>query len=545
MWRPTGTTNWARSSARESRNLTRSCRRARLIQDVKRERVSHVVYSLAPDRTPAVHEYRSPVVETRADFALSYKLSRPQINPLIAVRDAGRDYGRKGRPVGPEAILHAAWRNAGLERASVRGRDGHAYRVVYGGRPGGSLGPDFTDAVVERDDGVVFRGDIEIHVRESDWRAHGHHRDPRYNGVVLHVVAAESEGRPAIRATGASIPLLALNWKVAKRRPSSDRQRDGALGADAGVSGLPASGSGPSNAGPEHPKPLLNAPMGPPLGPLGHLDLAMAGLERFHAQAAGIALDIGAFGADQAVWLGVMGALGYPRNKRAFRALAQRVPWGVAAGRGGQHELERLLIRAAGLGEKDAVSQKNAAGTPDLPGRPPGWVRPWGRPANSPVARIKAISALVPGWASQDGIASACARWVSGAGGPTGLAVLFRPAGLAGNAGVTVLGKARAAEIVVNVLLPAVFAMAAGAGKGADRAQVAKSLSLKNRVLALFDAHPRLAENSLTEEARVALGVDYTVPAAGSARDQQGLIALYRQMFRRGIRPHQTRLPGL
>ena len=56
--------------------------------------------------------------------------------------------------------------------------------MLPGGRPGGSLGPDFTDAVVERDDGVVFCGDIEIHVRESDWRAHGHHKDPRYNGVV-------------------------------------------------------------------------------------------------------------------------------------------------------------------------------------------------------------------------------------------------------------------------------------------------------------------------------------------------------------------------
>jgi hypothetical protein len=125
--------------------------------------------------------------------------------------------------------------------------------MLPGGRPGGSLGPDFTDAVVERDDGVVFCGDIEIHVRESDWRAHGHHKDPRYNGVVLHVVAAESEGRPAIGATGASISLLALNWKVAKPGLTSDHQRDRALGADVGVSGLPASGSGSSSAGTEHP----------------------------------------------------------------------------------------------------------------------------------------------------------------------------------------------------------------------------------------------------------------------------------------------------
>ena len=67
-----------------------------------------------------------------------------------------------------------------------------------------------------------------------------------------------------------------------------------------------------------------------PTGPMGVLDLA-AGLERFHAQAAGIALYIEAFRADQAIWLGVMGALGYPRNKRAFRMLATRVPWSMVA----------------------------------------------------------------------------------------------------------------------------------------------------------------------------------------------------------------------
>ncbi|MCI0880939.1 MAG: hypothetical protein J4O05_02415, partial [Chloroflexi bacterium] len=70
-------------------------------------------------------------------------------------------------------------------------------------------------------------------------------------------------------------------------------------------------------------------------------------------------------------------------------------------------------------------------------------------------------------------------------------------------------------------------------------------VALKNRALTLYNAHPRLAENSLTKEAKVALGVDYTVPEITSARDQQGLVALYRQMFRRGIRPRQTRLPGM
>ena len=102
-------------------------------------------------------------------------------------------------------------------------RDGHTYKIVYGGKPGGSLGPDCTDAVVERDDGVVFRGDIEIHVRESDWRAHGHHIDRRYNGFVLHVVALAfaSDTRQALKSTGGTILLLALNWKSSSKRASN------------------------------------------------------------------------------------------------------------------------------------------------------------------------------------------------------------------------------------------------------------------------------------------------------------------------------------
>jgi hypothetical protein len=405
---------------------------------------------------------------------------------------------------------------------------------VYGGRPGGSLGPDFTDAVVERDDGTVFRGDIEIHGRESDWRAHGHHTDPRYNRVVLHVVAAESEGRPAIRATGAAIPLLALNWKVALPRLNSSRQHDGSVDDESGIPGLGASGSEPSSASTQHPKPLTA-----PMGRLGPLDLAIAGLERFHAQAAGIALDIESFGADQAFWLGALGALGYPRNKRAFRTLAKRVPWSVVAALEEPREIESLLLRAGGFGEKASGPGVTTAGMPVMAGSPPNWVRTWGRPANSPVARIKAISALVPQWASQGGIADTCLQWVGRVDGPKDLAKMFRPAGLVADSGVTVLGAARTAEIVVNVLLPAVFAMATRPG---DRV---KHASLKNRALELYDAHPKLAENSLTKEAKVALGVDYEVPAIKSARDQQGLVALYRQMFRRGIKPHQTRLPGV
>ena len=160
-----------------------------------------------------------------------------------------------------------------------------------------------------------------------------------------------------------------------------------------------------------------------------------------------------------------------------------------------------------------------------------------GAAANSPAVRIVAISVLAPIWADTGGIAETCARVVARAGDHNALSRMFRPAELIGDSAIVVMGSARASETVVNVLLPTVFALAAGSGHS--------SMGLRNNVLALYDAHPKLAENSVTREAKVALGVDYEVPKIASARDQQGLIILYREMFRSGIRPHQRRLPGV
>lgn len=38
-------------------------------------------------------------------------------------------------------------------------------------------------------DGTIRRGDVEIHLRCSDWRQHRHQWDPRYHRVILHVIA--------------------------------------------------------------------------------------------------------------------------------------------------------------------------------------------------------------------------------------------------------------------------------------------------------------------------------------------------------------------
>ena len=95
---------------------------------------------------------------------------------------------RPSYPVPDEAALSTLWRRAHTLSEGLVTRDGRRWHVVYPGRPADGAGPDFRDAVFADQDGELVFGDVEIHLDQRDWRTHGHHLDPAYDGVVLHVV---------------------------------------------------------------------------------------------------------------------------------------------------------------------------------------------------------------------------------------------------------------------------------------------------------------------------------------------------------------------
>src|SRR4030042_1309170 len=59
--------------------------------------------------------------------------------------------------------------------------------VIYPGRINGDNGPDFRDAVILNKLRLT-KGDVEVHVRSSDWYSHAHTADAAYDNVILHVV---------------------------------------------------------------------------------------------------------------------------------------------------------------------------------------------------------------------------------------------------------------------------------------------------------------------------------------------------------------------
>jgi len=86
-----------------------------------------------------------------------------------------------------EREIVKVWQCKLLDKRVLVSEEGELIEIIYPGRINDDQGADFRDAVVATG-GRLARGDIEVHVRSSDWQAHRHHKNSVYNRVILHVV---------------------------------------------------------------------------------------------------------------------------------------------------------------------------------------------------------------------------------------------------------------------------------------------------------------------------------------------------------------------
>ncbi len=90
-----------------------------------------------------------------------------------------------------EKLLQFIWQFQYYNLHELRTTSGLPLTIIHHGTYNTSQGPDFLNARI-RVAQTTWVGNIELHVKATDWKSHRHSRDNNYNNVILHVVWEEN-----------------------------------------------------------------------------------------------------------------------------------------------------------------------------------------------------------------------------------------------------------------------------------------------------------------------------------------------------------------
>lgn len=423
----------------------------------------------------------------------------------------------------PELLLQSIWQHQRLLRDQLNTLDGQPVRVLHPGFRSVEGGPDFRGAVVQIGDGLPRTGDVEVDLRSSGWRAHGHDRNPAFQKVILHVIW-ESE-RPAPGAP----PVLPLHH---------------ALDAPLGELSLWL-GNQSSQSLPEHLRGQCCAPL---------RELSAEQLTELLHQAAQVRLQSKAsqfqararqVGWEQSLWEGLFRALGYKHNVWPMQRLAELRPrW--SNGKGETLAVQARLLGISGLLPLELSRSQSGADNYVRQVWDQWWrerdefsdcILPrtlWNfhglRPANHPQRRL----ALASGWTMDGDLALKLERWCKREVPDAALAnsllevfqvppddfwswhCTFRSARL--KKAQPLLGATRMTDLAVNTILPWLWI----------RAVEGKNAAMQRAIEHRYFRWPPAEDNALLRLARERLlgGAPRRVLAGAAA--QQGLIQIVR-----------------
>ena len=395
--------------------------------------------------------------------------------------------------------------------------------IIYPGRTNGDKGPDFRDAVILNKSHLT-KGDIEVHVKSSDWYSHEHHTNTEYNNVILHVVMWHDCNSATLLQSGKPVPVLCLAKALQYQAYLLPQQ-------------LPCFQ-------------ILNHVDRQTLGKL----LNTASEERFKQKAMHFQVEILRFSqkeeAEQVLFRGMMRALGYAKNTKPFEDLADRMPLNSIESRKGLALKQALLLGTAGLlpyqrwqgkfaREKEVQELEQiwqSAGKKVKTMKEDDWNFSHIYPNNFPVRRIVAQSYLLERY-SEGKLLAGILQLVKEAPLLKGYHVLENGLTVAGDGYwrdhfdfnvrsktkiSALLGNSKAGEIIVNVVLPFAFSW----GKMVNEPE------LTEKAMELYNSYPKLVENEITRHMTKQFGLEEL--SDFTACHQQGLIHVFRNYCREG-----------
>lgn len=433
-----------------------------------------------------------------------------------------------------EHFVQTVWNEQRFFDFDLKSTDGRSIQVLKPGFWNSDEGPDFVHAELLID-GNLYAGDVEIHINSSGWYNHKHHLDPRYNRVILHVVYLNDDINLRTRLqNGKRIPTLEILNRL--DAPIGDLFDERKASQETSTNECRVTG-----------KTLKIELVQSVFEDLGQ--------ERLHEKADVLRNQIVGVDFEQLLYQGIMEALGYTKNSKSFRELAQRVPLSEIRGESDE-SIQAILFGVAGLlpsqsqqetewdeEDKRFIERLESIWESTEQHKNPTcmaaeqWYFAKMRPANYPSRRIPAIAQIIS--RCQDTLMMAFLPLIEGAAtaNQRDLASIRRrlqerltpaPSGYWENRshfgkgipqrGAALIGAARAADIIVNKLLPITLLWA----------EQSQSPKLTEAVQRLYNSYPKLQENRITQqiEAQIFSQEQPIKLISPSAKKQQGAMYL-------------------
>ncbi|WP_372938083.1 DUF2851 family protein, partial [Seonamhaeicola sp.] len=106
-----------------------------------------------------------------------------------------------------EDFLHYIWKFKKFQLQNLKTTSREPIVINSVGKHNHNSGPDFFNAQIKIN-GQLWAGNVEVHIKSSDWFLHNHENDKAYDNVILHVVWEDDT--QIFRKNNTVIPTLEL-----------------------------------------------------------------------------------------------------------------------------------------------------------------------------------------------------------------------------------------------------------------------------------------------------------------------------------------------
>ena len=110
-----------------------------------------------------------------------------------------------------EDFLHYLWKHKKIATTNLKTTKGEKVTINNVGDHNHNAGPDFFNAQLKIEN-QLWAGNLEIHIKSSDWYLHNHETDSNYDNVIMHVVWEHDT--EIFRKDNTEIPTLELKHYI-------------------------------------------------------------------------------------------------------------------------------------------------------------------------------------------------------------------------------------------------------------------------------------------------------------------------------------------